>query len=72
MDQICPEVSGCCGAILADKSLQHCIEVSNSTPALHTWGGGLNFLRRGTGECVPTIGWSDSSVFLEKFMPANS
>ncbi|KAI3375368.1 hypothetical protein L3Q82_021857 [Scortum barcoo] len=46
VDEIRPEylkVSGCCGAVLADTPLQHCMEVGDSTSGVANWGGGPSF-----------------------------
>lgn len=36
-------VSGCCGTVLADMPLQHCVEVKNSTSGLDNWGVDFHF-----------------------------
>ncbi|KAI3351536.1 hypothetical protein L3Q82_020378 [Scortum barcoo] len=44
---------GCCGAVLADMPLQHCMEVGDSASRSGKPGWWSLFLKRGTGECVP-------------------
>ncbi|KAI3360630.1 hypothetical protein L3Q82_002294 [Scortum barcoo] len=46
VDEIRPEylqISGCCGAVLADTPLQHCMEVGDSASGVANWGGGPSF-----------------------------
>ncbi|KAI3371992.1 hypothetical protein L3Q82_006861 [Scortum barcoo] len=57
-----PQVSGCCGAVLADTPLQHCMEVGDSTSGVANLGWWSLFLKkRETRECVPTTGGSHFS-----------
>ncbi|KAI3363344.1 hypothetical protein L3Q82_011969 [Scortum barcoo] len=67
-----PQVSGCCGAVLADMPLQHCMEVGDSASGVANWGGGPSFLKRGTGECVPTTEGSHFSASPGRSTPGHS
>ncbi|KAI3368501.1 hypothetical protein L3Q82_025391 [Scortum barcoo] len=52
VDEIRPEylqVSGCCGAVLADTPLQHCMEVGDSASGVANRGGGPLFLKSKRG-----------------------
>ena len=42
-----PQVSGCCGAVLADTSLQHHVAVRDSASGLANWGGGPSIQKGG-------------------------
>ncbi|KAI3364544.1 hypothetical protein L3Q82_011327 [Scortum barcoo] len=52
------------------RLLQHCMEVGDIASGVENWGGGPSFfLKRGTGECVPTTGGSHFSASPGKSTP---
>ena len=57
-------MSGCCGAVLADTSLQHCVAVGDSTSGLADRGGGPPIQKGGlegvfqlSGDHTPQSPW---------------
>ncbi|KAI3368082.1 hypothetical protein L3Q82_026900 [Scortum barcoo] len=57
-----PQVSGCCGAVLANTPLQHCMEVGDSASGVANQGWWSLFLERWTGECSNYRGISHFSA----------